>query len=434
MKVTKDDIQLLAKTAIKENGGSGIVLAATGTGKSKVGCDLIVEELRNSDFEGYEPPLVCCPTVKLRDKSWEDEFKKWGYEEEYKLIERSCYVSINKIVGKKFKILVFDEGHHITPENYKFFQNNTVEKIIVLTATKPKDKQKLDLLLSLTKIVYTYTLDEAVRDELVSPFSIYVIKVPLNKTDTYIKCGNQKKSWYTTEQKQYDYLTSVIEKGRENLNTWKTENEQLYQICTEYHKCKKEDKDSFLRGFNSSKVVEIEKGYKKYISLDSFIMMKVLERVRFIGNLQSKEKIADDLINRLLKNEERFLIFCASIDQSKKLCGNYVYNSKSKSDAFDSFIEQNISYLAVVDAVNEGLNIPSVDSAIIVKLNSNDLNFIQRTGRVIRYRDDHRAKVFIITAEGTVDENWCSASLKTFDKENVHYYTNMNYHQIFTND
>jgi superfamily II DNA or RNA helicase len=434
VKKTKDTIQSEARLALKENNGSGILLIGTGVGKTFLGIQEVIDELQKSDFEGYEPPLIVVPTVRLRDNSWSDEFKKWGYEEEYKSVERSCYVSINKIVGKKYRLIILDECHRITPENYKFFENNQVDRIVMLTATKPKDKQKLDLLLSLTKIVYTYTLDEAVRDGLVSPFVIHIIKVPLDKFTKNVKCGGKKKSWYSTEQLQYDYLCSVIGKSRESLNEWKNENEQLYQICSEYHKVKKEDKGNFLRSFNESKVVEIEKGYKKFVSLSDYTMMKVLERVRFLGSLLSTEKVIDDLINRLLKEQRRFLVFLGSIEQSKKLCGNYVFNSKSNSDAFNSFCEGGIDYCAVVNAVNEGLNIPDCQDSIVGKLDSNDTNFIQRTGRIIRYKDGHRARVFVPVPEGTVYEDWVKSSLKTFNPENIFYHTLLNYHQIFAND
>lgn len=432
MKVTKNTIQDQARQSIKDNGGSAILLMATGTGKSRVGVLEAVEELDNSDFEGYELPMICVPNVKLRDNSWKDEFEKWGYGEYYKSTKTVCYASLNKESGKKYRLILLDEGHRITPENYKFFKNNQVERVVILTATKPKDKQKLDLLLSLAPITFTYTLDEAVRDGLVSPFTINVIKVPLDKITKNIKCGSKTKSWYSTEYLQYQYLTSVIDSGREKFNEWKEENGEIYPLVSQYAtEVGKKKGDDYLCQFKETKRGEILKGYKKYSSLESYIMIKVLDRVRFIGNLMSKEKIVDDLITKLITSSKRFLVFCAGIDQAERLGKGYTFHSKTNSDAFNAFCDLSSDFLLVVDAVNEGLNIPAVDDSIVGKLNSNDINFIQRTGRIIRYRDDHRARVFIVTAENTADEDWLKASLKTFDKENIFYYTQETYHNLF---
>jgi superfamily II DNA or RNA helicase len=434
MKVTKDEIQSQARQAVRENGGSGMLLIATGVGKSKIGVDEIcesIDEMTEYDFAEYEQPLIVVPTRKLRDNNWKDEFTRWSDEDHYNSITTVCYKSVNKFEGKKFKIVVLDEAHRITDLSFEFFKNNIVEKVIILTATKPRDRYKRELLESLAPIVFEYPLDQAVRDGLVAPFDIYVIKVPLNTTDRNIKCGSKTKSWYSTEKTQYEYISSSTDKAREEVANWKQENYDLFSYVKLYRDEEKDKKDYFLQQWPVSKREDILKGEKKLAALESHSLIKTMERVRFIGNLPSKEKIADDLMTRLIREESRFLTFCASILQTERLCHGYTFHSETNSDAFNAFVNQDIDFLGVVDSVNEGLNLPMIDDAIIIKLNSNDLNFIQRLGRIVRLRDNHRARMFIVTSDTEEELNWVASSLKSFDKDNISYYNVLNYHKIF---
>jgi len=70
--------------------------------------------------------------------------------------------------------------------------------------------------------------------------------------------------------------------------------------------------------------------------------------------------------------------------------------------------------------LNEGHNIPiKVDNAVIVQLNSNDRNLIQRIGRILRYKKGHVAKVIIILCIDTVDENWYIKATAGLDSSKI---------------
>lgn len=71
--------------------------------------------------------------------------------------------------------------------------------------------------------------------------------------------------------------------------------------------------------------------------------------------------------------------------------------------------------------MNEGHNIPNVDSAVIVQLNSQELNTVQRIGRCIRYRPGHEAIIYILSVVQTQDEKWVAKALDSFDKDNIEY-------------
>ena len=140
-----------------------------------------------------------------------------------------------------------------------------------------------------------------------------------------------------------------------------------------------------------------------------------LNRMHFIYNLPSKLKVAQKIIDDYMKG--RYLVFCASIAQAEELCGPNTFHSKTNSEAYDKFVSGKINDLGVVKAVNEGHNIPKLDMALIVQLNSKELDIIQRIGRVVRYRPGHKAIIYIVVVEGTKDQDWLKKALSGFDEE-----------------
>ena len=85
-------------------------------------------------------------------------------------------------------------------------------------------------------------------------------------------------------------------------------------------------------------------------------------------------------------------------------------------------MEEKISKLSCVGALNEGMNIKNVDTGIIVQVNSNDLNLVQRLGRLIRKRPGHEAILYIICCKDTQDEVWLKESLKNFQPEKITFH------------
>jgi len=108
-------------------------------------------------------------------------------------------------------------------------------------------------------------------------------------------------------------------------------------------------------------------------------------------------------------------------EQAEKLCSPQVFHSKSSDKYYNSFLAEEIDYLGVVKAVNEGHNIPNMDMSLIVQLNSRELDVIQRIGRIVRWRFGHVATIYIIVATDTQDEVWLQKALQGFDSKHITY-------------
>jgi superfamily II DNA or RNA helicase len=371
MKKTKDQVQEEAELAINQNGGKGIVVMATGTGKSKI--------VINRAKRKYKPTmriLIVVPTEKLRDVNWKNEFSKWDCSAIYENnVERACYISINKIHQQHYDLVVLDEVHNITENNSEFFSQNTATEVIGLTATMPENYLKKQILESLKLYpVYHVSLDEAVEWGLISPYKITIVEVKLNSTIKNIKAGTKEKPFMQTEFEAYKYVSAQIE-----------------------------------RLVNGSKTPQQE----------AFLMTLIFKRLRLIYNLETKTRMAKFILDNVIPKDERTLIFCGSIKQAEFL-NEYSFHSKSKNSiGFDKFVNEEIERLSCVNALNEGHNIPNVDNALVVQLNSKELNLVQRIGRIVRYRHGHIAEIFIIMVCDTVDENWTYKSLTNFESGNI---------------
>jgi superfamily II DNA or RNA helicase len=104
------------------------------------------------------------------------------------------------------------------------------------------------------------------------------------------------------------------------------------------------------------------------------------------------------------------------------LCGDKVYHSESSRDALDKFQKKEISLLGAVRALNEGKNLTEPDNALIVQVDSVDRNLVQRIGRLVRVRYDnlsHKARIIILVAIDTADENWYTSAISDFDSRRI---------------
>ena len=361
-------VQGEALRAVSEHNG-GIIALATGGGKSKIAINYI--RLRETIQNTQLSVIIVVPTEKLRDKNWQEEFVKWGHEDLYNRVELYCYASINKLRNQLYDIVILDEVQNITPLNSEFFNNNVAGTIIGLSATPPKESEKVDILRRLgLKVVYEMKIDEAVERGIVSPFELTFIEFGLDKVTKYVKAGNKKNPFLTTEVKQYEYLTKKIEESnRDGM---------------------RHDSIKFMR----------------------------LNRMRFIYNLRSKVRVAKYVLKNVIPTNERTLIFAGSINTAEELESNS-FHSKSNDIAFNAFMNGDINRLSSVKSLNEGMNIPNLDNALIVQVNSKERHLIQKIGRIVRYRPCHVAKIYVMYVKGTIDEEWMKKATEEINTSNV---------------
>ena len=367
---TKNEIQLEVLQTVLDSFNikkkNAIVEAATGVGKTKIAYDLIKVIVSHVPTAKI---LIVVPTELLRDEGWKSEATKWDCEYIWENnIERVCYASLNKIKNTEYNLVILDEIQNITDNNAEFFfsNNNKIKKILGLTATLPKEFEKAKILKNLAlEVCYKIPLDEAVENKLVSPYEIVLIKTKLDNLQPIVKFGNKLNPFYLTEEKAYIKLSKDIE---------------------------------FAKVTNNFKKID----------------MLIFSRMRVLYNSINKTSVANFIINNLIEKDERTLIFCGSIKQAEMLCP-YTYHSKSSNISLQKFKSGEVNTLSCVNALNEGHNIPNVDNAVITQVTSKERHLIQRVGRIIRYKENHVGKIYLIVIENTVDEQWMQKALENID-------------------
>lgn len=376
----------------------GYITAATGVGKSLIAINIMEECVNLFLSRGITPKiLLVVPTENLRDSNWPEEFKKWNSEHLMQYVTPICYKSLPTVINEHYQLVVLDEWHNITPVNSVYFYQNKTDALLALSATKPRDLAKLEVAAKLQMTeVYRVTLDTAVKLHLVTPYELTVITLPLDNVDKYIPSGKKNNPFKSTEARRIAYLSGQIEDLKKDLKG-------IVRL---------DQNGNPIRPMASSPAVA--RGMLKNLSLN---------RMRTIYTLKSKLKAAQYVLS-LFDEDERILTFCGSIEHADELAVNgQTFHSKlkgkDKPQHLNAFKAKEINRLTCVNSLNEGQNIDSVDTGLIVQLNSNELHTIQRMGRTLRYRPNHTARVIILCAENTQDEVWVREATASLESDNI---------------
>lgn len=342
----------------------GILLLSPRLGKTRIGIELIKK------FK-FKSILWVTPNTKLRDKDIPEEFVKWKAKSFLKKTTIICYPSLINLKGS-FDLIIFDELQDITSTNIEplFNGNVTYSKILGLTGTLPKHKDKLDIykLLKL-KVLVEVGIEEAIDSDLIADYQINCIELHLDNVNKNIEAGNSQKRFYQTEVQKYDYLSKQI-------NTW---------LYTTNEKTKR----FFL-----------------------------LQRMRFINSCKSKNDYAKKLLEKL---PGRTLIFTGGIEQAESICEN-TYHSKTTDEKLNQFIDGKIDKLACVNAGGVGFTYRNVDNILITQVNSNKKGqIVQKIARGLVKQEGYKANIYILYLKNTVDENWLNSSLEDFNTDKVKY-------------
>lgn len=371
----------------------GTIAGVTGFGKTKVAIEAIMKFERTGELKAWldtyntKPVTLAVPTEELRDVTWAEEILKFYGAEGLRLfklyVHAVCYASLDEMKGNSL-LLILDECHRITANNSKnfnvtFFCNH----ILALTATVPdveRDATKASILDNIAPIRYTYTYADALTDGLISDFEVTVVSVPLDVSRKYLEAGRKDNKFFTTENAAYSYADKRLSKA-------------------------------YMMPPSKAKA-----GAVKFATLN---------RMHLIHSLESKVIAATKLLKAIhVPNKSlKTLVFDQSIERLGKLLpSEFCYHSKSKNrDAIKHFSNNKTRILGAVQALNEGVNVGKVDLELIMGMNSNSRDTVQRIGRSIRYYEGHKTHIIILQSLGTQDVNWVAEALKEIPPELISY-------------
>ena len=383
----KDQEQKKALNAWAKAGFIGSVIAGTGFGKSRVGVIAIGETLRRGfDRRG----IVLVPTTQLQEQ-FEDEFHKWGYSDVLDRVDILCYQSAYKLQDQNYKIVVCDESHlGMSPEYRKFFENNSYDRLLCMTATPPEESEYKLLLERLAPTVYKITLDECVNKGLISPYELYCIPVELTAEELidYKKINNSFVYW-KYQLGQFDAFNEA-----KRIMSDKNASAADKQASAQFYRAIRERKK--IVDFAANKV-----------SMMKQIVVKHLDRKMLV--FSGANEFTDQL--------------CSAV-QPLALSYHSGIGKKAKAAAIEKFKNNEIRVLCSTKALNHGFDVPDADMGIICGVTSKSLSMIQRVGRLIRFQENKIGRIVILYVKDSQEEKWVKSSVKNLD--NIKWLSSIN--------
>ena len=364
----KDKEQRLALNNWASNDCNGSIIAGTGFGKSRCGVMAVDFALNRC---GGENALVLVPTIQLQDQ-FKEEFDKWECTDCLDRVEVMCYQSAYKLRGKHYDIVICDEIHLGLSDKYKrFFQNNTYNKLLCMTATPPEEPRYRIDLFKLAPTVYEISLDECVARGLVAPYEIYCM--PLELTDK--------------ERTEYKRINNLFISHKMALepNAFDFARTALKSPNVSYEL--KAHAAGFYKTIRERKTI-VDTAHNKIAKFKEIVYSNLDKKIITFGGLNVfTDKLAESVTP------------LAEVYHSK-------ISGKKRKEALRRFKEGEVNVLCSTKALNQGFDIPNANLGIICGLTSKSLSMIQRVGRLIRWEEGKTGKIYVLYIKDSQEEKW----------------------------
>lgn len=344
------DYQKEALKSWLNNNKKGCIILPTGAGKTMIALHAIM--ISN------DPTLIVVPTLNLMDQ-WVNSIKKilndkeevgslGGGEENIKSITVTTYDSAylkSSYLGNKFKLLIFDEVHHLASNKYTLIGEQFISPHrLGLTATiEREDNKHVDIYRLVGKIVYKKYFDELSEKKYLSKFKVK--KISINMLPSEVIQYNKKINEYKKLLKECNIfypikLEKLIILSGNNVKIRKAlllRNESV-EIALNSH----------------AKILELEKLLKENAT-DKIIIFTVHTKLAY----KISNRFLVPVITHKTKNEER-------------------------NDILNKFKKNNYRVITTTRVLDEGVDVPDANMGIILSGTGSKREFIQRLGRILR--------------------------------------------------
>ena len=350
-------------------GGRGVVALPTGTGKTHL-ANLCIQR-------AARPAIIVTPTIDLLNQ-WYDELTI-AFASEVGLLGGgsydikpltvttydSAYMNMDRI-GDKFGLIVFDECHHLPGPTYGLAATMSIAPFrLGLTATPERaDNAHVQTDRLIGPIVYRREITE-LRGEFLAE--------------------------YTTEM-LYVNLTDA-----ERLR---------YELCRETY-----------RGFLQESGIDLRRpgawGQFLYTAHKSPEGRAAYLAYREQRDLSLAAPAKLDLLARLLDrhNGDRVLIFTHDNATVYKIARQFLVpvithqtKTKERRDILLKFNAGDYPIVATSHVLNEGVNVPEANVAVILSGSGSIRQHVQRLGRILRKSGDKEATLYEVVTRGTAEE------------------------------
>jgi superfamily II DNA or RNA helicase len=388
------DWQRDALDAWRRQRGRGVVEAVTGTGKTVVGVAAALDELARRG-----QVLVLVPTVELQHQ-WVSELEsrlaggprvgRMGAGSGDRLATHDVLVAVVNTARavdvrpiRRGGLLVADECHRYGSAINRLALDPRFSRRLGLSATYAREDDGnlvwLDPYFGGTCFRLGY--NRAVGDGVTARFTVTLVGVVFS----------------AGEQAQYDELTELMRKLRAQLIGRYGVPEAPFE--------------EFLKALIALADCDGDGG-----RVARTYRQAMLERRRLLADTPAK----DDALARLapaVRAADRAIVFTQSIAASERACRlladrglraaavHSALPGVDRHEALRRFAAGELDVLSAPRVLDEGVDVPAADLAVIVGASRSRRQMIQRMGRVLRRKSDgRRARFAVLFVEGTVED------------------------------
>ena len=348
------------------NGWRGVVTLPTGAGKTILAV-MLIEKTRR-------PTLVHVPTIDLMHQ-WYAVLKRYfdqeigllggGYKEIAPLTVATYDSALLHVSGKgnRFGFLVFDECHHLPGEQYQYTAISSIAPFrLGLTATPERADGKEKVLYSLVGELCYQADIHSLKGKSLAPYEVITLEVTLSA---------EERSQYDLARQQYlDFLR------RENINMGSANGW-----------------NHFL--WKSSRTPEGRQAFKAYL-IQKQLSQASSGKLAYLWDLLQQHR------------GDRIIVFTQDNDMAYRIGKRFflpvlTHHTKLKErEAFlENFREGRFNILVTSKVLNEGVDVPEANVAIIVSGSGSVREHVQRLGRILRARPGKEAMLYELVSKDT---------------------------------
>lgn len=372
-KIILREYQKEAIESLKNNNWQGIFAMATGTGKTITALYALKDFLKQ---EKNGLIVIVCPYTHLVTQ-WEKEILKVfshqkiikcfenrkNWEEKLSLLireillkneNRVCITTISTGSSERFlslinsakieKFLIIDEVHNIgAKESKKILSIDAIFRLgLSATPMRKYDEEGNQAILKyFQKIVFEFSLKAAIENGYLANYEYNLFYCQLNDE----------------EEKIYEELTRKI----------------VYLM-------NKNDKDEAkLEGLLLKRAKILSTCKEKLTQLNFLLQNKKMKKIIFYT---AEDKIFFDLTRKVIEDNNLWVLKITASEKHER-----------RTEIIKDLINEKIDGILAMKCLDEGVDIPEVENAVILASSTNEKQYIQRRGRILRKKNKEDKKI-----------------------------------------
>ena len=399
--------QIEALAAWEKDGCTGIVEAVTGAGKTRLAMAAIARELNLGG-----KVVVIVPSRELQ-RQWEREMHLYfdsadigllGNGSSDSLVDNDILIAVVNsasqnelgLIDGESGLLVADECHRLGADKHQLALDKMFPNRLGLSATRERTDGAHDTVLApyFGNVVYSLGYEAAMAGGYISQVKVAQIEVQLS----------------ADEQNEFDELSDVISAAQYELS-------KRFGIPLDpYSRFMEEVHNLAMYG-------DMKQGMaaKKYISA-------VNKRRKLLANTPKKSEVLTTLVSSI-NNSNRTIIFTETISgvtdiynllNTSGIVTEQLHSQllpRERVAALHMFAAGQCKALVAARVLDEGIDVPEADLAIIVSTTKTRRQMIQRMGRVLRPKKDGRPARFVLVYVAGTSEDPANGAHDAFFNE-----------------